>query len=162
MKDGNIHKEIRDELHQIAPGLNEMKNEDGFTTPHNYFKELPDRVFAGIAEEETKPSPVWSWLQNLPAPRYVMAFGSVVVLIVAGIWFTRVQGVQDPLASITPDEALDYVMENLHEFSSEDLITAGVLTDWNVSETPPVPDEDLDRMIELIEDEGLIEELMIN
>ena len=162
MKEKNEHREIRDELRQIAPGLSELKREDGFTTPHNYFKEFPDKVLVKIATEEQKPASVLTWLQSLMRPRFVVAFASVLVLIVAGVWYSRMQSTSDPIVSITQDEALEYVLDNLYDFTSDDLISSGVLTEWDATEISPASKEEYDQIIDEIIQQGngeIIEEL---
>lgn len=156
MKEKNENWKIRDELRGIAPGLNEMKREDGCTTPHNYFKELPNRVFARIAEEKQRPIQAASWIRSLLKPRYAIALASVLILIVAGVWYSGVQKPANPLAEITEDEAIEYVLNNLHEFSNEDLISAGVLAKWDATEITPASDDVLD---EILEDGELLEAL---
>lgn len=157
MKRKDSDKTLQDELRQIAPELSEMKHEDGFTTPHNYFKELPDRVFAQIAAEEQRPVLVWDWLRGLWKPRFAIAFASVLVLVVAGVWYSRMQTSEDPLLTITKDEALEYVLNNLYDYNSEDFISADVFAEWDATEMMPVTKEDLNQMMQ---DAELIEELM--
>ena len=173
MENNKQHSDIAKELRQIAPGLSELKPEDGFTVPHNYFKELPDRVWAKIAEETPVSVTVWNRLQDILKPRYAnrslfgfypgLAFASVLVLITAGIWYVQLKPAQDPLALITQAEALEYVLDNLQDFSSEDLIAAGVLEGWDTAELSPMSGDDLDQMMnEIIEDENMIDALMMN
>lgn len=144
----------KDELRDIAPDLSAMKNQDGFSVPHNYFKELPDRVLARIHEEEQKPSPVDAWWARLWQPRYALAFATVLILVVAGIWITKSDTPTDPLASITGDEALQYVMANLHEFSTEDVLSVSTGSEWEAEEFIRVSDENLDQLIDELLEEG--------
>lgn len=157
--------EREDELRKIAPELSEMKLEDGFTTPHNYFKELPDRVFAKIATEEVPAAQSLSWLRNLLKPKYRFAYATVLILIAAGVWYSQSISSVVVAIEISKEDALQYVMNNLHEYSSEDLISAGVLGNWDATQVSPVSGDELDELLdELDVDENveLIDELMIN
>ena len=162
------HTSIPDELKEIAPGLNDLPLEDGFRVPHNYFKELPDRVWNRLQVEQTAPVSLWERLQDLIWPQKgrfypALAFASVLLLIVAGVLYTKPQVTQDPLASVTQDEALEYVLDNLQDFSSEDLIATGMIAEWDASEVTPVSEDDLDQMMnEMILDESLMDDLMMN
>jgi len=163
MKDKNKNIELQEELRQIAPGLSELKREDGFTVPYNYFKELPDKVITKVAAGEEKTSSMWLWLQSLITPKFALAFASVMILIIAGIWFARIAPEPELLASVTPDEALEYVLDNLEDFSSEDLAAAGVSADWDAVDLTPLSGDELDEMMnEMIRDESLMQDLMVN
>lgn len=154
--------EVKDELRDIAPGLNEVKPGDGLTTPHNYFKELPDRVFARIAAEET-PTERFSWLKNILKPKYRFAYATVLILIVAGVWYSQSTSSADVVVEISKEDALQYVMNNLHEYSDEDLISAGVLGNWDATQVDPVSSDELDALmneLDIEENADLIDELI--
>jgi hypothetical protein len=157
-----MNNQKKSELRDDAPELSGLSRDDGFTTPHNYFRELPDRVFEKIVAEEAAPSPIVSWLRHLLRPRYSVAIASVLLLIVAGIWYGNMQEVNDPLASITQDEAFAYVMENLHEFTSEDLASAGLLSGWEEDALSPLSDEDVESMIDFLQEDEFLDELILN
>ena len=159
MKEKNRNRELQDELQQIAPQLHALKEEDGFTVPHNYFREIPDTVMARIANEGRRASPDWNWLQLLRKPQYAIALTCAAVLIIAVVWLVQAPRTQDPLAALSTDEALEYVLKNLQEFNSDELVSAGLLTEWDATEVHPVSEEEIR---EILEDEELLDELMMN
>jgi hypothetical protein len=163
MNEKQRHTEIRDELSQIAPGLSNLKQEDGFSTPFNYFKELPDRVLARIAEEEQSTASVWSRMRGLLKPRYALALASVLMLIVAGVWYGNLQKSQDLLSGISQEEAFEYILANLNEFSGDDFTATGVFAEWDATAVAPVSDEELEQMMqEILEEDAIIEDWMVN
>jgi hypothetical protein len=152
-----------DELRKIAPELSEMKREDGFTTPHNYFKELPDRVFAKIVVDEAPATHSFSWLKSFLKPKYRFAYATVLILIVAGVWYSQSSSSADVVIEISKEDALQYVMNNLHEYSSEDLISAGVLGNWDETKVTPVSSDEINEFMDdlyLEENLELIEAIM--
>jgi len=128
MKNNN---ELNKELEHLSPLLSKQKGKpEGYGVPKDYFKSLPDMVMGQVAEKTAAAAPAHSpsWLDNLAAtwqslfqPRYALAFASVAILIVAGIYFGAPAQPQQPIASMLltelPDEALQsYVSENIDEF----------------------------------------------
>jgi len=161
--------DAHDELREIAPGLNQMRRDDGFTVPPNYFRELPDRVFVRIEAEQRQSQKAKSWLWDFLSGkgrvglRPVLAFATVLILIAAGIWFGRPHASQDVLASVTQTEALDYVLDNLDDYSSDDILMAGALSGWDATELAPMSDDNLDNIMDdILDDETLLNDLMIN
>jgi hypothetical protein len=150
-------QEIRDELQEIAQGLSKVKPEDGFVTPHNYFRELPDQVMTKITAQEIQPESKWGFLYMIRRPAFAVAFGSIVLGVLAISLLLRPPVSRQPLAEITADEAVSYVLNNLQDFSSEDLISTGLFTEWNASEVVPMTDQEME---EILQDEELIEELI--
>ena len=161
MKRKEISDQIRDELKGIAPGIPES-HEDGFTVPHNYFNSLADKVFVRIEEEEHR-IPGWQlWLQSLLKPRFAMAFASVLVLVVAWIVLTKTPEPHQPLADLNDEEAILYVMNNLSEYSQDDLMLIGGELSWDDGTYIEFTEEQLDPVLdEVLEDADvlMIEEL---
>lgn len=174
-------KQILEELEELSTSLAKLKGEDaGFRVPQNYFSELPDQVMNRIKKEaEEKPSMSTSlseWinqlsqqLQWLLRPQYAMALASVAVLLIAGIWWMSKANEGsiselDPLASLSQDEIVDYIDENIEHFKLEILAeTEMAASDVNI--VPGIPFEDeaveeyLDEIIDELDDKDL-EELL--
>jgi hypothetical protein len=140
--------DVRAELEHVAPHLSQMKPEDGFNVPHNYFQTLPDQVLQRISEQQDA-IPTWQiwWGRVRSQPGLTMALAGAAVLLVAGIWFFGPQSQPDPLGSITDEEALQYVIANVDEFTSEDLLTLDGALRMDAA-TIQITEENLDEILE--------------
>ena len=171
------NEHIDKELEELSPLLRSLKKQrSGFKVPADYFDQLPDVVMDRINEEEqatsTETAPIVSsfldrlfeQLQILLQPRYALAFASVAVLLIAGIYFFNApQNTQvDVLAEISAEELEDYVMSNVEEFEMEVLLEEMEESELDIPSSedaiPPM-DDLLDDIIEDLSDEEL-EELM--
>ena len=125
--------EIRDELKDLSPFLWKQKGKpEGFDVPKDYFKSLPDEVFAKLNEQpQAVVDEKENWLDQLVKslqcffqPKYALAYATAALLLVAGFYFlnnSNDAGTQ-PIAAAElltdmPDEVLDsYISENIDEF----------------------------------------------
>ncbi len=122
MKEPNVHDELKD----IAPGLSKMKSSEGYSVPPVYFKELQDKVMGQIhAEQHTEPA--GSWLIDIVRqyfqPRYAFAMATVTIIIVAALVFRNGGNDTSILASITSEDAYEYVYGHISEYETMDLYT---------------------------------------
>ena len=154
-------EDLKKELEGLSPFLVSQKGrEDGFRVPQDYFKSLPDEVMDRIREKPVpvaEPKPHWldtlaSGLQSLFQPRYALAFATVAVLVVAGIYlFKGGNGENCPPGQLAciPDEAIEnYVYENIDEFDS------GLFEQHFVNrDAPSLPDLELEEMEEYLDRE---------
>ncbi|HMR42196.1 MAG TPA: hypothetical protein PKC40_00110 [Saprospiraceae bacterium] len=139
MKDKNG---LREELESLSPFLRKLKEkETGMQAPENYFKELPDRVLSQIREEiRTKAAPQKpgsSWVDNciqyiqwFLQPRAAVAFGVVLLGIIAGVIFWNYEKTTPapPIAAmeeVSSEELYDYLESNIEDFDSELLLELG-------------------------------------
>lgn len=128
---------IKDELAGMAPFLIKMKAEnDGLKVPENYFHNLTIEVMEEvkadrqIAEKEQVVSEQWfvkliNQLRFLLQPQPMMALASILILVVAGLFFIdQPSNSQESLVlSDISIEALDlYLEENIEDFDSEMLV----------------------------------------
>ncbi len=153
MKEPNIHDELKD----IAPGLSKIKPGEGYSVPPVYFKELQDKVMGQIHSEE-RQAPVGNWLRDLLqqyfTPRYALALGIVAMAIVATVVFTNQENDGALLASITAEDAFEYVYSNIDEYETSDLYALGG-AEYTGNILDEMSDEDLDSAIDaLIDDLG--------
>lgn len=122
MKEPNVHDELKD----IAPGLSRMKSSEGYSVPPVYFKELQDKVMGQIHAEQQK-EPVGSWLIDIVRqyfqPRYAFALATVTVLVVVALVFRNGGNDTSILASITTEDAYEYVYGHISEYETMDLYT---------------------------------------
>lgn len=131
----NNHEELRKELQSMSPFLEVMKTEkEGFKVPDNYFSSLADDVLWKIRTEplalEVKEPLRKSWIEKIESllstvmpPRYALALASIVLLLVAGIFFIRPAFTpQDELASLSKDEIHQYLINHAHELDPETLV----------------------------------------
>jgi hypothetical protein len=151
MKEPNIHDELKD----IAPGLSKMKSGEGYSVPPVYFKELQDKVMGQIRNEEQK-DPVGNWLRDLVqqyfTPRYALALGIVAIAIVATVVFTNRENDSALLASITSEDAFEYVYSNIDEYETMDLYTLAD-AEYTGNILDELSDEDLDFAIDALIDD---------
>lgn len=118
---------------EIPAFLQDLKKENPFITPHNYFKDLPDLIMHRIyqeAEQKVQPS-VYEVLRNFlrpfltPKPAWALAL----VVVVAGIFFFDLE---KPNASLTLEDGIsteeisEYVQLHLDEFEEYDFYTTEV------------------------------------
>lgn len=129
------HEELRKELQTLSPFLEVMKTEkEGFKVPDNYFSNLADDVLWKIRTEplalEAKEPFRKSWfekmdslLRTVMSPQYALVLASIVLLLVAGIFFIRPAFTpQDELASLSKEEIHQYLINHAHELDPETLV----------------------------------------
>jgi len=129
-------KEIKEELEQISPFLADLKKENPFKVPANYFDDLSDQVL-----EKARPSAASEsvgvkngpglldqlavFIQRLFQPQYAVGFATVALLIVAGLFFLKND--EDPTLAtseeLTLEEATDYLAANIDEFDTDLLMS---------------------------------------
>lgn len=154
--------ELRDELKNLSVFLWEQKNKpEGFEVPKDYFKSLPDEVFAKLNERpKTAVEEKENWfgqliksLQYLFQPKYAFAYATVALLLVAGFYFlnnpSEPQIQQIALSDISDETLETYISENIDDF--DEAILAEQLAD-NIER----PFNEL----EIENDEELIDELI--
>lgn len=107
--------------------LEEMRGENPFKTPHNYFRGLPDQIMQRIQEEksQTQPDSWWNSLANIvqkaliPKPVWALAM----VLIVGGyFWMNNANQlhIQDLESDFTSGELAQYIQEHIDDFEVSD------------------------------------------
>lgn len=103
--------------------LKDLKKENPFQVPHNYFKHLPDQIMEEIkAKENSRQAKQNVWWHNLAgtitnfwAPKPILALASL--LLVLGLWFFWPSpGQSDFFAEFSQDDIQHYIIENLDEF----------------------------------------------
>ena len=120
MKEPNAHDELKD----IAPGLSQMKTSEGYSVPPVYFKELQDKIMGQINSEQSR-EPAGSWLSEMLrqyfTPRYAFAMATVTIVVVAALVFRNGGDNASILASITSEDAYEYVYGHISEYETMDL-----------------------------------------
>ena len=158
MKEPNIH----DELRNIAPELSKMKSSEGYSVPPVYFKELQDKVMGKIQNEQKAPAGSWfsEFVEHFFTPRYALALATVALIIVAGVVLKNGGNETSMFASISVDDAYEYVYNNIDEYETVDLYT---LTDTEYADNvlDDFSNEELnyaiDALLEDIDSESLEE-----
>ena len=118
IRDKNIHKE----LEELSPFLVKMKGEkEEIEMPENYFHYLENSVMQQVQLEkiptfqaaEGNSASFWSRFFSL---RGIMGLASIVLLIVAGVYFSQYELEMSnnslQFAELTDAEILDYLTEN--------------------------------------------------
>lgn len=138
-----IEKEMPDdELQQLSPFLRELRGkDDGFRLPPTYFDGLEDEVFKSIDALGARRRPAASapgsairqWLAAWWQPRIALALGGVIALVVAGWWLLRPAPVPADVSPVavrteeaTPEDIEAYVLENVQDFDTDQLIALAV------------------------------------
>lgn len=137
------NKEIQDELNELSPFLSDLKKDkkEGFKMPANYFDRFEDRLMHRIKEESalepqenvttSPPSKVgfWEFMRTLIRPQYAVGFSTCLILLVFGLYYVNnnVESQEECstlMACLTPDEMNSYIITNIEEFSTEDIVDA--------------------------------------
>ena len=160
----NTNKDIQEELTELAPFLSKIPKQqpnEQFAVPSDYFDKLSSAIFEQtIDKEETviiqeaEPQPSWLdqiiWtLQALLQPKYAIAFATVLLLAVTGVFLLQPASNADDL---TLAEIDTYIEENIDQFD-EDLLVEFVPTD-----TETTLDMEASELEEYIED-NILEDL---
>lgn len=131
-------EEIKEELKGLSPFLLEQKGKpEGFDVPKDYFNSLPDEVLGklnartetiAVGEKENWLDQLVKSLQYFFQPRYALAYASVALLLVGGIYYkSSGSGEQQVVAAAAildglSDEVLnEYISENIDEFDEATL-----------------------------------------
>ncbi len=171
----NRKNEIKKELEEIAPFLNDIKKEkSGFQVPDNYFKEMQNQVIQQLnespAEKHSNPSVFLVIKENsiqtirlLAQPRYALRAASfVLVLTVAAIFYFQLADRNNPnefLTDISAEDMYEYVNENIDEFELEEIMEYAEVEGEEFYESFDTKDIELDNYIDEIIDDFDIEEL---
>jgi hypothetical protein len=149
---------------QIPEFLKDLKRENPFQVPPNYFKHLPDQIMEKIVAEERERKaehPGW-WrylegvLAHLWAPKPILALASV--LLVLGVWFFWLSSSQpEYFAEFTPDDIQHYVIEHLDEFDENYFHDVAPFTLSNIDNgwNPEEMDDLLDQIIDDLDEETI-------
>ncbi|MBL7825237.1 MAG: hypothetical protein JNJ57_01310 [Saprospiraceae bacterium] len=114
----------------LPPLLNELKNkEDGFHVPDHYFETFENRLFERLEQSGIeRPQELQSFkVKTNKISRYfpVMAIAAAFTVLIAAFWFfqSNVLPTDNEIASteLTEDEIESYVLDNLHDFETEQL-----------------------------------------
>ena len=161
---------LKDELRGLSPFLWEQKRQpEGYKVPGDYFRSLADEIIKRPelkpARRQTQPEKSTWWetwaaaLHSLRQPRYALAFATVALLLVAGIYYCPPPVATSSLMTkVTldevPGEVLEgYISENIDEFEEE--LLSEELTRSTNNAALPKPE------LHLTDDE-LIDELIQN
>lgn len=158
---------IKAELEHLAPTLAKLKAENtdtGFQVPPNYFRQLTTDILA-----EVQPSPstqAESWYSRLGQQfstlllgRPAFALASVILLIVAGMWFLRPHTwdrTELPELALNNDELEAYVLAHIEDFDTDlliDIYTAEEEDKLEVDIEQPLMEENLDHLLLEMDDE---------
>ena len=168
-------KEIQDELKSIAPFLSELKREEGFKVPKDFFSKLPKELITKIkkeqlVEEKYAPGSSPNWLDHLIhyfsslfQVRLITAFATVAILMTAGWFLMNKQTASDEtqyLSELSVEEMQIYLNENIDELDDELLIELSTNEeDFFITNPTELNDKDIETLIDELDDETL-EELL--
>lgn len=125
---------LDDELKGIAPFLQSLKKQDdGRKVPPGYFDQFEASLFQKIAETgATRPgTALKTQPKGLKAtftkPRLLMSVAAAITLLFSAFWFlkpqTAVEATQPIAMELSADEVEDYLLDNITDFDSEQLVS---------------------------------------
>jgi hypothetical protein len=170
-----------DKLNEELPQfLQDMKARgDGLEVPEGYFDAMEDAVFARLRASGDLDRPKMQVVKRpglfaaYIRPRTAMALAAALALVLAAVWFVRQSdsvAQESPLASLelTEEDIESYVLDNLHEFDTEQLASLSKEENLEPIEeaTPTTPKQnssnpeeihpdDLDQILDEMTDEEL-------
>ncbi len=128
----NRKHEIRKELEDIAPMLSDLKDKkEGFRIPENYFEKMQDEVMNKInSDVDLKVVHREARTFSLSGRRVWLKVAGFALVLAAAAYFLipalSSEGAENGyLAGLTPDEASEYVNNNLDEFELEEMLRGG-------------------------------------
>ena len=155
-------KEVKEELQHLSPFLSDLKKENPFKVPQQYFEQLPDELMNRVRKDRLRSSDKTkvSWLDQflnelvrIFSPRLVAGFATCVLLLAAGFFFLRQEqnpAEQEFLAGVSNEEIQQYLSDNIDDIDDEMLIEMS-LSHHNVDVLGPI-DLKEEEMEEFIED----------
>ena len=175
-----MKNEIKKELELISPKLSSMNLDLGFKVPKNYFEELSDSCIVDVDAMEGGMNVPESYFDDLEGKvmetissmdqdsgrsrifsiSFVSRIASVaamgLILIMAIVHFqsegTQVVGDQ-LLSSVEEDEVYDFIIDNAQNYSYDELIEVGLITEDLLSEDEwDSSEEDFDLLDEMFDD----------
>jgi hypothetical protein len=138
--------EIRQELEQLAPGLNKLDKNDRFTIPENYFYQLPGLINEKIKKKEN----FLPWYELHHKPILAKVSLAFMVLIITGTTIYFAGFYKKPIETKITTES--YIIENVDEATLEDFITE------NTQRKMKIEDQS-ESSLENIDESLIIEEL---
>jgi len=124
---------IKTELEHSAPRLAQLKAENtgtGFQVPPQYFRQLTTDILAEVQPSTTTQTESWysrlrQQLSTLLLGRPALALASVIILILAGMWFLRSDtwdSAELPELALNNEELEAYILAHLEDFDTDLLI----------------------------------------
>lgn len=150
-------KSLKEELREIAPGLEKLPAREKPEVPEGYFASLPDKVIARLREEgEMSGQPRKSALRSL-YPRIGLLAAVLTAFAIAAFFLLKNNGASELTAELSSEEAYLYVMNNVDDFDSGLLINSldvETLTDIEATDM-----DDIDALYEMVIDDIELEDL---
>ncbi len=165
---------IREELLDISPKLAKMQRNNPYRVPVDYFESLEESVMNTLAQTqqtraaaESTPSlllRLQEFFEGLFAPSHRWQLAGVTVAILTGIFFWLGQGNNEPtrqdlMATISPEEAMEYITVNIDEF--DEALLENYATEQAIDLDDPImdlDDDDVDALIDEIINEMDVDE----
>jgi len=152
--------------HDTPDWLKSMKKEgSGYKVPEDYFRSFPDRLMDRIASEKGADRPSTGHQQKMAIRRlaYWATAAAASLLFMVYLWRglapaeEQFGNTEYALASIEPDEALDYMMDHAGSYEWSELVEFG-LVDVETQQTSSWMEEmTTDELIEELDDDLLLE-----
>lgn len=125
---------LDNELKELSPFLHDLKRkEDGFKLPADYFETFEHSVFQKMGAHGVPKNTGMQGIRGggfkfyFLKPQILMAVAASLTLIFSAWWFlnpSQVVAPPNPVAmELTGEEVESYVLENIQEFETEQLVT---------------------------------------
>lgn len=135
-----------DELKELSSFLSKLpKSKKQEVLPKDYFQNFEARLMNRINEEEalkpktieTKTTSWWDKISTIFIPKYAFGFASVIILIVSVFFVLNDNNAtqEDLLAELSQEEATTYIVNNIEDFSTEEIIASLELNEIKKIET---------------------------
>ncbi len=117
----------------LPPFLEEIRKDNPFKTPHNYFRELPDEIMERVGEvqrsrTETGRSRDW-WKSWIIGVRLQPAWAMAIIIVIAGVFLVQIpQPGSVPVGgNLTSGEIAEYVQLHIDDFEESDFYQADAI-----------------------------------
>lgn len=152
--------EAREELAGLSPLLSRIRqSEPSIEAPENYFRNMQQDVLWRLKTEQTavaSPAAPSIWerltaaLSAFQRPAFAVGFATAVIAAVTALWLWLPHNTTDAdssLASLTEEETLAYIENNLEDFDT-DLLAQSISGNTSWLGTSDLSEEESARLLE--------------
>lgn len=121
-----VMKKEKMDRESLPPFLEEIRKDNPFKTPHNYFRELPDEIMERVGElqrsgTKTTRSKDW-WKSWIIGVRLQPAWAMAIIIVIAGVFLVQIMRPDSiPVGEdLTSGEIAEYVQLHIDDFEESD------------------------------------------
>lgn len=151
--------ETREELAGLSPLLSRIRqSEPSIEAPEHYFRDMQQDVLWRLkTEPNAAPAPArpatwerWATIfQIFKKPSYAVGFATLILAVVGALWIWSPNTTEEEisLASLTEEETLAYIENNLEDFDT-DLLAQSISGNTSWLGTSDLSEEESARLLE--------------